>query len=516
MPVTARSERRSTESFNAIRPIHSILDGGRHEALFFMGLAVLLVLVRTATFALVEGIVFNSDEAIYGLMAKHLSEFRTFPLFSYGENYQLAVEAWIIAPFFWIFRPSVAVMKIPLVILNVAVALTLMRTISVALNQRPALAFLATLPFIMPTPVLAGSLMQNSGSATEPLLYVPLLWVLRRRPFAFGALLMFGFLHREFTIYAVPALVLVEGVERSYWTAATTKRAAWAAAGAVLVWLVIDQLKRYLVGASAIQQAEMLAIHTCWLPAEWPARIGYVFTKVLPVFASSARLPLRAFSMRNLAVTGGFTLVGWAVGGTMVLMLARLAWTWRRGEGRVGYGVFLALVGCFALAAFPLSCNLVFGLPPVLRYLHLALFLPIGCFAAFIAREPSRYLRAAAIGVFLLWGAANLVDNLRVMHVAYVTPDPDPHRELTNFLLRHRIRYARANFWDAYIVDFLSGERVIVDSFVPVRIPEYKRRVDEFSDAAVQIIRMPCEGQLRVADAWCIQFPARRSDTGPR
>lgn len=53
-----------------ITSIRSILDSGRREARFFMTLAVLLVLVRAATFALVEGIVFDSDEVLYGLMAK--------------------------------------------------------------------------------------------------------------------------------------------------------------------------------------------------------------------------------------------------------------------------------------------------------------------------------------------------------------------------------------------------------------------------------------------------------------
>ena len=511
----ARVEGPPVKSRSPIQLIHSFLDGGQREARLFVTLAVLLVLVRAATFALVEGIVFNSDEALYGLMAKHLSEFRTFPLFSYGENYQLAVEAWITAPFFWIFRPSVVVMKIPLVILNVAVAVMLMRTVCAALHLRPAFGFLAALPFIMPTPVVAGSLMTNSGSATEPLLYIPLLWLLRRRPFAFGALLMFGFLHREFTIYAVPAILLAGGLEESWWTAAAAARVAWTVVGSAVTWTVIDQLKLYLVGSSAFEQAEMLAGHTCWRPAELPARLGYVITSVLPVFASASRMSLHAFAFRNLAVAGGFTLVGWVMGATMVLMLARLAWTWRRGDGRVAYALYLAIVGCLALAAYPLSCNLAFGLPPVLRYLHLALFLPIGCFAAFIAREPSRYLRTVAIGAFLLWGGVNLVDNLHVMRVAYVTPDPDPHRELTDFLLSHQIRYARANFWDAYIVDFLSRERVIVDSNGPVRIPDYKRLVDEFSYEAVRIVRMPCAGDLYVSD-FCIQLPAGRPTVGPR
>ena len=112
------------------------------------------------------------------------------------------------------------------------------------------------------------------------------------------------------------------------------------------------------------------------------------------------------------------------------------------------------------------------------------------------------------IVVFALWGTANLIDNLQVVRAAAVAPSPNPHRELTNFLLSRQIRYARANYWDAYVVTFLSGERVIVGSFGPARIPEYERRVNENSDAVVYIERLPCEGWTQVA-AWCIQIPGR-------
>ena len=77
---------------------------------------------------------FNSDQAIVGLMAKHLSEFQTFPLFYYGQNYMLGVQSWIVAPFFWIARPSIGVLKTPLVLLNVLAAVLLMRGISSRLH----------------------------------------------------------------------------------------------------------------------------------------------------------------------------------------------------------------------------------------------------------------------------------------------------------------------------------------------------------------------------------------------
>ena len=110
--------------------------------------------------------------------------------------------------------------------------------------------------------------------------------------------------------------------------------------------------------------------------------------------------------------------------------------------------------------------------------------------------------------IFVLSASANLADNVRVIREAYINPQPNPHRELTDFLISHQIRHARANYWDAYVVDFLSGERVIVGSDGPTRIPEYERRVDANRETAVRIERMPCDGWMQVA-AWCIQLPAK-------
>jgi hypothetical protein len=116
-------------------------------------------------------------------MAKHLSEFRAFPLFYYGQNYLLGVQAWLIAPLFWIARPSIGVQKIPLVILNAVTAVLFIRLLITNLTLRPAVAFVAALPFIVPTPVVAANFLQS----VEPFLYILILWVLRDRPFAFGA-----------------------------------------------------------------------------------------------------------------------------------------------------------------------------------------------------------------------------------------------------------------------------------------------------------------------------------------
>jgi hypothetical protein len=68
----------------------------------------------------------TSDEAIIGLMAKHISEGRVFPFYFYGIAYNAscAWEAYLAVVPFWLFGIGVVALKIPIVILSL-VCLTL-------------------------------------------------------------------------------------------------------------------------------------------------------------------------------------------------------------------------------------------------------------------------------------------------------------------------------------------------------------------------------------------------------
>lgn len=68
----------------------------------------------------------TSDEAIIGLMAKHISEGRYFPFYFYGTYYNAscAWEAYLAVVPFWLFGVGVVALKIPIVILSL-VCLTL-------------------------------------------------------------------------------------------------------------------------------------------------------------------------------------------------------------------------------------------------------------------------------------------------------------------------------------------------------------------------------------------------------
>jgi hypothetical protein len=480
----------------------------KKERIFVYAAAVALVLLRSVVPLRYEGYFFDSDQAIVGLMAKHMSSFQRFPLFFYGQNYMLGVQAWIIAPMFWIVRPSVAAMRAPLVLLNCAVAIWLIGALNRRLGLRPLVALAAVLPFIIPTPAVAARLLEAQGSCVEPFVYILLLWQLRQRPFAFGAVLAFGFLHREFTIFAAPALAIVEAYSGELWSYANARRAGWIAAGFGTLWLCVNSLKLYLAGATLGLQVAMLGGQLCLDLHDMVGRASSAVTRALPLLYGWTAVKLEDLSI-NSPVSTGSAIVGCLGVFAMLTMALRLVSAWRR-EGRLdaadGFPMYLVLIGVFAVCAYPLSCAVVPGLPPLLRYLLLALLIPVGCYSAFMRRESSLPLRAGVTGVFVLWAAANAVDNVRLIRASAIEAPPNEHRVLANYLVSHHIEYARAIYWDAYAIDFLSQERVIVASTDIARIPEYQERVERHRATAVTLDRLPCQGGEKVA-SWCVQSP---------
>jgi hypothetical protein len=479
----------------------------RREMLVCIAAAAVLVLVRSVLPTVHEGFYFDSDQAIVGLMAKRAAAFEEFPLFYSGLNYILGVEAWIITPFFWIARPSVAVMRVPLVALNVAVAIGLVTTFSRRLGLRPAVAFVAALPFIIPTPAAGYSLLEAAGACVEPFVYVLLLWRLRSRPLAFGALLALGYLHREFAIFAVPALMLTERAWRTFWTRTTIVHLSRVAAGFALVYLVVDDLKMHLTGATLALQAVSLRGNMCFDEGWW-LRLRALAGDAYPALLGGAPVTLQQIRMNTPLVTG-HTAIGWLLAATFAVMLVRLGLMLARRDPSPstpasGFAAYLAWIGLFTASVYPLSCAVTFGAPPILRYLLLGLLLPVGIAGLYFQRERSVRLRSAAAAVFVVWSAVNLIDHARVIREAAVRPPLNEHRVLADFLVAQRIRYARAAYWDAYIVDFLSRERVIVTSWDVMRIEDYQRQVDQHAAEAWLLERLPCDGGMRIA-SWCVK-----------
>jgi hypothetical protein len=70
---------------------------------------------------------FDSDQALFGVMASDLEAGRSFPMFMYGQRYLVAVSVGLCAPLFAAFGASIATLKLPLFLMNVAVVAMLWR-----------------------------------------------------------------------------------------------------------------------------------------------------------------------------------------------------------------------------------------------------------------------------------------------------------------------------------------------------------------------------------------------------
>ena len=95
------------------------------RALVVVALLLAAIALRSWFFLAYDESYFDSDQAIVGLMAKHLSEGRAFPLFFYGQEYMLGVESWLMAPVFAVLGPTVFALRLTLVLINAVAAVIL-------------------------------------------------------------------------------------------------------------------------------------------------------------------------------------------------------------------------------------------------------------------------------------------------------------------------------------------------------------------------------------------------------
>lgn len=471
---------------------------------------------------------FDSDQAVYGLMAKHLSEGRAFPLFFYGQNYMLGVQSWLAVPFMWIGGPTYAMLRAPVVLMNLAVALGYVWMLA-SLGLRPRYALAAALPVVAITPVKAMEFGAVYGAGIEPFGYVLLLWLLRNRPLAFGALLGFGTLHREFTFLALPALAIASLGDGMFWR---WKSLAGRAAGFGATWIVVDIIKRHVnrfgpsggdwsagsvtLGAQTFAQWLSFDIRQDWL------RIWELLKRGIPYILGARPYSLEQFSFPS-SLTAGSVWAGLALAAALALALLGLATHTRRPRPVTSdeqprsatsllarrFFVYLAACALFNIAIYGLNGGFEPSDTPPLRYALLAPLLVIAVTGAFFAVASPGPLRVAAALLLCAWAAGSVVDNVRLVSAFARHPPPAPRRVLTDYLVSHGIKYARAIYWDAYVVTFYSRERVIVASMDTVRISAYQAEVERHASEAVTLQRMPCTTGPQVA-AWCIVPPAPR------
>ena len=438
-----------------------------HERRIVLALVVLLVLARSAVFVFWRQSFFDSDQAVMGLMAKHLSELRAFPVFLYGQSYILGVEAWMAAPVFLLLGVSVTTLKLPLLAINLAVAILLLRILEREVGLRPAYAGAASVFFILCPPGTAAQLLQASGGNLEPFLYVLLIWLTRRRPGWCGFVFGLGFLHREFTLYGVVALLAIEAADRSLFTREGIRRRLTMLRVAAEVWLVVQVLHYYSSAAGpgttvAILQTPAnnlleLAARTCVGAGPLVTGISRIVSLHWPQLFGTAAQPLVDFGIES-AQRQGMRGAGIILASAMILGAARIAIRLakeRRWDRHTHFCAYLALTGLLSALGYAVGrCGEV-GF--TVRYDLLSIIGAVGLSAWFLRAERSRAVVALWLAMIGAWTLVAAVPHGRLL-AEYLQHPPIGAKVLIARQLEARgIRYGTADYWIAYHVRSSRG-----------------------------------------------------------
>ena len=482
---------------NAPATAASARSSATWELIVALSVAWCLVIARCFVYVRYEQAFFDSDQAIIGLMAKHLAEGRAFPLFFYGQTYLLGVEAWLAAPLFWMAGASVSTLHASLALTNLAVVTLLIVGLWRGAGLRPFYGLAAATFFAFAPPLTTAFLIQANGANIEPFLFLLILWFIRERPLWFGFILGIGFRTREFTIYAVPVQLAAQAIEGRLFQSKTVRD--WLLVGVAFAAVLagVEGLKPFadlrgpgtrgtLTPGASLSAVSNVSERATITVSEMPARIAVMAAHHLPwLVGAQATDDETAPQGRNWMV--------WPLAGGMVLALLRtLALAWRsRKRPSFSFAWYVLGIGVMGAAAYVATRVVAENTP---RYYLLALFIPVGVTAVFLASEPRIWLRRAMIALVILWAACSGVDHARLFARYSGGREPNEAREMVDALEARGLHVAQSDYWRAYKLTFLTGERVKVASTDVARIDEYQKLAAAAGHQLFTIQPHPCMG----------------------
>ena len=467
------------------------------------GVLSLALLLKLALIAL-DALPFNADEAVVGLMARHIQG-GSWPTFFYGQAYMGSLDAALVAAGFVIVGPSVLVIRLVQTVLFLATILT---TMLLAREMRfPTLVCsLAGLLIAFPPVNVTLYTTVSLGGYGEALVLGNLILLATLRmersessPWSYlgwGALTGFALWVFGLTlVYSIPSgLVLLVAARRRLKARAVAGRAAAVGLGLLLgampmvVWsarsgaalLVQELLGAAVAGASPAGLAAAIASHAVNLALFGP-------TVLLGLRPPWGVTPLGMPFAPLVALL-------WLV--AVLIGVRKSSWP---PEGLPGRALLIG-VGGTLVAGFVLT---PFGADPSGRY-FLPLAVPLAIVAAAgvqaaMTRTKKRWPLALA-GLVLAfnlgttWQAAAAAPRLTTQFDSSTIYDHAYQDQLVNFLLDHDETAGYSTYWIAYPLAFLSGERLVYLPQLPYHSDfRYTGRDDRYApydsivDAATQV-----------------------------
>lgn len=456
--------------------------------------------------------VIDADEAIVGLMAKHILEGREIPIFYYGQHYMGSLEALMASVSFRIFGPSSWALQLVPLVWSLALIVVVF-LLGCACGGRVVGRFAALLTAVPPVSLVVWSIKARGGFIEllvlgAAALLVALRWWQHGRPCQWrypaglGMLLGIGWWVNNQILYFILPIAAFSAL---YIGAALWRRQCRCGPAALVV--MVGSVS-FLFGGSLywwynlMRGFPSLGMFGRAPKAEILAHLKGVFDTALPIL-----LGARHFWERS-EVFAGATAVYYAVYGLIFVAVIVARWQGRRelwqrgGVGAFGIELLLLFVLC-AIGIF--SCSTFGWLVQAPRYL-LPLYVGLSVVCGYFCAGALRRSRVFGVSVVVVLFVLNLSSSYAggralpgepvVFSGERVARD---HTELIETLNRLGITRVRANYWIGYRLAFETQERVtFVVSGEPhqVRIPEYEHGLTERERAETPFVAVEAEARV--------------------
>jgi 4-amino-4-deoxy-L-arabinose transferase-like glycosyltransferase len=497
-----------------------------------LAIVLLLALLGRGLLLAADVVSFHSDEAVVGLMARHITQ-GSAPVFFYGQAYMGSLDAWLIAAGFALFGESVLTIRIVQSALYL-LAVALSFAAGWRLSGSVIVASVSGLTLAVPPTLLALYTTATLGGYNETLILgaavIILAWDVAHehassgwRWLALGLCAGLGWwTNGLIVVYALPAAALL------LWTWMRQRRIPLGGLGLALLGFAIGSLPWWLFNLGHDFAALRFYLAPGTLGPEFAAvnmaapPLGERLLGLL-LFGLPAVLGLRfPWSGSYFALPVGVLVLALFV--AALVQLAR-----RDGMLKPGArGLLLGMLDAFAVV-FLVSR---FSFDPTGRY-FLTLSLPLGiAFGALVAglrRAPLRWAVAAlVIGYFAAGQISAALGPLGLTTqfntVEHIANDDD--QALIDFLDQHDVAHGYTTYWVSFRLAFLSGERLQFSAALPPkpdltytsayeRLPAYRAAADGAEQIAYISANLP---ELEAAlEAWfaSIGTDYRRTQIGP-
>lgn len=493
--------------------------GIRHAMLFdrlrhmsdrtFLLLTVLAALALRLDFLFASNFVLDGDEAIVGLMAKHILDGAPVPIFYYGQHYMGSLEAILVAGLFKVFGvSSVAVKSVPLLfsLLLIPLMYRLAREVTGEFGARVA-ALLVAVP---PSPLVIWSAMARGGFIELVVIgAVALLlvcrWLKNSQPSLsgtalIGALLGLGWWVNFQVIYFIGpiGLFMLLHLLRSGRGGAVSRIGAHLVVG-VLAFLLgslpfwLYNIERNFVSFEMFEAAK---------EGRFGRHLSGLFSVALPSILGAKRF------WQTTDVFRGSSLVVWIVygGALLALLIARrrellklLKCSFDSERPVELFLIFIVTVGVVFCAS---SFGFLVQAPRYLLPIYVGIFVLVGVVVELLARA-SRGAAVALVGVIIAVNLASSYVGGRavpgepfVFNGERVARD---HSALIEWLEKNNIGWVRTNYWIGYRLALETEERVRFRVFQEPeqeRIESYRLAMRGPEKEVTPLVLVPSQARL--------------------